>query len=76
MSIFPKKYHGSGLKCGGPAMCRDCRERIEKGIPMDNPATTILGSMGDIPPEFDKIFQDNFWDLLVKDEDEETTDNS
>lgn len=29
MSQFPKKYHGSELKCGGPQMCSDCKERLE-----------------------------------------------
>lgn len=35
MSIFPKKYHDSGLKCAGPQFCSDCRERIRLGIPME-----------------------------------------
>jgi hypothetical protein len=29
MSLFPKQYHGDDLKCGGPQMCSDCRERID-----------------------------------------------
>lgn len=28
MSILPKKFHGPELKCGGPQMCPDCRERL------------------------------------------------
>lgn len=28
MSIFPRKLHGPELKCGGPQMCSDCRERV------------------------------------------------
>ena len=33
MSLFPKKRHGPELKCGGPQMCEDCRERInESGL--------------------------------------------
>lgn len=32
MSIFPRKYHGPELKCGGPSMCRDCADRVKNGI--------------------------------------------
>lgn len=35
MSMFPKKYHGPEIKCGGPSVCSDCRARQEKGIPFD-----------------------------------------
>ena len=28
MGLFPKKHHGDELKCGGPQVCSDCRERI------------------------------------------------
>lgn len=31
MSIFPRKYHGPELKCGGPQMCPDCRSRVAEG---------------------------------------------
>lgn len=26
--MVPKKFHGPELKCGGPSMCNDCKERI------------------------------------------------
>ena len=32
MSIFPRKYHGPELKCGGPSMCQDCADRVKNGI--------------------------------------------
>lgn len=39
MSIFPRKFHGPELKCGGPQMCPDCKERAklakECGLPWD-----------------------------------------
>lgn len=35
MSIFPRKYHGPELKCGGPSMCRDCADRVKDGIGFD-----------------------------------------
>lgn len=39
MSIFPRKFHGPELKCGGPSMCRDCQERIKQAqeLGIDNP---------------------------------------
>ncbi len=35
MSIFPRKYHGPELKCGGPGMCPDCTDKQKKGLPWD-----------------------------------------
>lgn len=39
MSIFQRTFHGPEVKCGGPQMCPDCRERVrlaeESGFPLD-----------------------------------------
>ena len=39
MSIFPRKLHGPEVKCGGPQMCPDCKERVERAqdLGLDNP---------------------------------------
>lgn len=28
--MLPRKYHDSELKCGGPQMCSDCRDRLQE----------------------------------------------
>lgn len=35
-SMLPRKYHGPELKCGGPSMCSDCRDRVKNGIGFDD----------------------------------------
>lgn len=27
---MPRRFHGPELKCGGPQMCPDCRERVKQ----------------------------------------------
>jgi hypothetical protein len=45
MSMFPRKYHGPELKCGGPGMCQDCTDRVKNGIPFEFDESPALGDL-------------------------------
>lgn len=53
MSIMPRKFHGPELKCGGPQMCSDCRERVRQAqeFGIENPFADWVSKEDKIKPE-------------------------
>lgn len=37
--------------------------------------TTLLENQTDLPPEFKKVLDDNFWNLLIHTDDEDNNEN-
>ena len=54
-------FRPTGLPYGPPCSCPDTEEFAMKEFPSD-----LIDNMKDVPPEFDKIFHENFNDLLAR----------
>jgi hypothetical protein len=66
--IYPKRRHGDEVKCGGPGMCEDCRDKkssfhdilIFGGVNMKYPKLKLYaGTIGEGQVVFHAIHPDN-----------------